>query len=83
MRIIVMITTLLFLTMFMISCSSEPRATDDKSQKRQRKERMSPGEVVNRYVDTITTARGKALDSADAVEERTRAIERALEEAEN
>ncbi len=78
-----MITALLFLTMFMVSCSSEPRATDDKSQERQGKERMSTGEIVDRYVDTLTTARGKARDSAEAVEERTRATERAIEEMEN
>jgi uncharacterized membrane protein len=83
MRIIVMITALLFLTMFMVSCSSEPRGTDDKSQERQGKERMSTGEIIDRYVDTLTTAKGKARDSAEAVEERTRAIERALEETEN
>lgn len=63
-----------------VSCSSEQRATDVDSQKDRGEERMSSGEIVDRYVDTLTTARGKARDSAEAVEESTKSMERAIEE---
>ena len=75
------ITALLFLALSVVSCSSEPKGRDDESRESQSEEQMSSGEIVDRYVDTLTTARGKALDSAEAVEESTRAIERAIEEA--
>ena len=77
------ISALLFLALSVVSCSSEPTVTDDESREDRGEERMSSGEIVDRYVDTLTTARGKALDSAAAAEERTRALERSLEEADN
>ena len=77
------ITALLFLALSVVSCNSEPKGTDDESRESQSEERMSSGEIVDRYVDTLTTARGKALDSAEAVEESTRVIERAIEETDN
>jgi hypothetical protein len=77
------ISVLLFLALSVVSCSSEHKATDNETREGRGEERMSSGEIVDRYVDTLTTARGKALDSAEAVEERTRAIERAIEEADN
>ena len=80
MRNLLIITTLLFMTLSVVSCSSEPKGRDDESRESQGEERMISGEIVDRYVDTLTSARGKALDSAEAVEESTRAIERAIEE---
>jgi hypothetical protein len=75
------IIALLFLALSVASCSSEHKGGDDETREGRGEERMSSGEIVDRYVDTLTTARGKALDSAEAVEESTRAIERAIEEA--
>ncbi|MCP3677331.1 MAG: hypothetical protein GY721_07010 [Deltaproteobacteria bacterium] len=80
MRNLLIITALLFISLSVVSCSNEPNATDDESRESRGEERMSSGEIVDRYVDTLTTARGKALDSVEAVEESTRAIERAIEE---
>ncbi len=81
MRNLLIITALLFISLSVVSCNSEPKGRDDESLERQGEERMSSGEIVDRYVDTLTTARGKALDSVEAVEESTRELERAIEEA--
>ncbi|MFQ5329774.1 MAG: hypothetical protein ACE5D4_07290 [Thermodesulfobacteriota bacterium] len=80
MRNVFIATGLLFMVLSVVSCSSEQRATDVDSQKDRGEERMSSGEIVDRYVDTLTTARGKARDSAEAVEESTKSMERAIEE---
>jgi len=70
------------MTLSVVSCSSEDRAADVDLRQSRSEEQMSTGEIVDRYVDTLTTARGKALDSAEAVEESTRSMERAIEEME-
>ena len=79
MRNILIITALLCMTLSVVSCSSEQKGGDNDSQESRGEEQMSTGEIVDRYVDTLTTARGKALDSAEAVEDSTSAMERAIE----
>ena len=62
----------LLLSLAIWSCTAEPKGEKSKD------EPMASGEIIYRYVTTLTTAQGKAQKAAEAVEDRTRRTEEAL-----
>ncbi len=60
------------------SCTGEPKKSSKQEGGRPEGEPMASGEIINRYVKTLTTARDKARAAGEAVEERTRRTEEAI-----
>jgi hypothetical protein len=63
--------SLVIAALFLTSCSDAPRKEDAPK---------SAGEIMDKYVDTLTKAPGKAREAAGAEEERNKSMEKSLEE---
>jgi hypothetical protein len=66
--------TILLLSLLVLSISS----CADTSKEGE--EGTSAGEIIDKYVDTLVTAPGKARGAAEDLEDRTEAQQRAIEE---
>jgi hypothetical protein len=65
---------LIIFSAFLVSCTSSSNNPQENSQQTE-----STGQIVNKYVDTLTTAQDKAKKAASAenrrVEEESKAVE--------
>lgn len=61
----------LFIVIALTACGAAPKDEDKDPP-------LKTGEIVDRYVHTLTTAQDKARASGEAVEKRTKDIEEAI-----
>jgi len=57
------------------SCGGEPKASKDRAQEGKP---IASGEIIDRYVNKLTTATDKARAAGAAVEDRTRRTQEAI-----
>jgi hypothetical protein len=72
MRIKGLLTICLLIMIALWGCGSEPQDGKDKP--------MAAGEIMQKYVNTLTTAQGKARAAGKAVEDRTRRTHEAIDD---
>ena len=71
---------LIIFSVFLVSCtnsSNKPQGTSEQSQQTE-----STGQIVNKYVDTLTTAQDKAKKAAGAENKRVEEENKAIQEME-
>ena len=77
------ITILLLLIAFLSSCTSQPSdQQENPASQEQSQKTKSAGEIVNQYVNTLTTAKDKAKKAADAASKRAEEENKAIQEEE-
>jgi hypothetical protein len=68
---------LIIFSVFLVSCTSSSNNPQENSQQTE-----STGQIVDKYVDTLTTARDKAKKAADAENKRVEEENKAAQEME-
>ncbi len=74
MRIYKLTAISLLLVAALWSCGGEPQESKDKPQG----EPLASGEIIDRYVNKLTTAPGKARAAGAAVEDRAKRTQEAI-----
>ncbi|VAW37840.1 hypothetical protein MNBD_DELTA02-744 [hydrothermal vent metagenome] len=75
-----LLTISLLLMLALWSCTGEPdKPPEPEKETGAREDKpVASGEIIDRYVKTLTTARGKARAAGEATEDRTRRMQEAI-----
>ena len=77
------LTILLLLIAFLSSCTSQPgNQQENPASQEQSQKTESAGEIVDKYVNTLTTAQDKAKKAAAAENKRVEEENKAVQEEE-